>query len=438
MKTVLEKALEARKAYPTLARLETRVKNKALLAIAEAISKNKRKILEANKKDIHAAEHAKGDLSMSKAMLARLKLSGEKVREMSNYVKSVAKLDDPVGKTLETTELDKNLILYKVSTPIGVIGFIFESRPDVVPQIASLCLKSGNSVIMKGGSEAINTNKMLYGIIKEASEKSGVSPGWIQIIEDRKDVGEMLKLKRYIDLLIPRGSKSLVEYIWDNTKIPVLGHSEGVCHAYVDRDAKIDTAVKVCFDAKVQYPAVCNAIEKLLVDEKISERFLPKMAREYVKAGVELRVDNKSQKMLKGFKTKTATEEDWRTEYNDLIISIKIVSGVSEAVEHINKYGSHHTDAIITENQKTARKFLQEVDSSSVMHNCSTRFADGLRYGLGAEVGISTNKFHARGPVGLEGLTTYKYILEGEGQIVKDYVGEKAKKYTHRKINKKW
>jgi len=424
----------ARKAFLNSACLQTKVKNKALLTIAEAISSNKQKILEANDIDVRNAEKA----GMPRAMLARLELSSEKIEGMAGYVKSVARLEDPVGKTLSATELDKGLILYKVSTPIGVIGFIFESRPDVIPQITSLCLKSGNAVILKGGSEAANSNKILYQLIKEASEKAGVPAGWLQLVETRKDIKEMLALKEYIDLIIPRGSRSLVEYIQNNTKIPVLGHSEGICHAYVDRDAKIDSAVNVCFDAKVQYPAVCNAIETLLVDEKIADRFLPKMAVEYIKAGVELRVDDKAKKILAGFKTKKATVEDWHAEYNDLIISIKVVSGVEEAIEHINKYGSHHTDAILTESKKNARKFLQEVDSSSVMHNCSTRFADGYRYGLGAEVGISTNKFHARGPVGLEGLTTYKYVLEGNGQVVRHYIGKNARKYTHKKINKKW
>lgn len=434
MKTVVEKTLDARKAYMRGGSLSLRARDKALLLIAKSIEKNEEGILKANAVDVRLAVKGK----MPDVLVKRLSLSGEKIREMAVSVREVAGLDNPVGKTLMATELDRGLILYKVSTPLGVVGCIFESRPDVIPQIASLCLKTGNSVVMKGGSEAMNSNRILYSIIDEASRKAGIPKGWLQLVETRSDVEEMLKLEGLIDLLIPRGGKSLVKHVQENTRIPVLGHSEGVCHAYVDRDADLKTAVEVCYDAKVQYPAVCNAIEKLLVDEKIASRFLPKMAGEYAKAGVELRVDDKTRKILAGFRTKKASEEDWHAEYGDLIISIKIVSGVKEAIEHINTYGSHHTDAIITENKKTARRFLQEVDSSSVMHNCSTRFADGFRYGLGAEVGISTGKIHARGPVGLEGLTTYKYVLEGSGQVVADYVGEKARRYAHRRLSRRW
>jgi glutamate-5-semialdehyde dehydrogenase len=434
MTGVLEKANRAKRAYLACVGLESRVKDKALNAIANALVASKKRILEANKLDLQAAAKA----GLPDALIARLKLSGEKIDAMALGVRSVARLSDPVGRTLQSTELDKNLILYKVSTSIGVIGFIFESRPDVVAQIASLSLKSGNSVVLKGGSEALHSNRVLCEVIEKASAESGIPKGWIQLLESRRDVEEMLSMNGLIDLIIPRGSKQLVEHIQKNSRIPVLGHAEGICHAFVDRDADLKKAVKVCHDAKVQYPAVCNAIETLLVDGNIAKEFLPEIARDYEKAGVELRVDEKSRKILKDFNTKKAVEADWTTEYNDLIISIKVVSGVDEAIEHINTFGSHHTDAIITENKKTARKFLQNVDSSSVMHNCSTRFADGYRYGLGAEVGISTGKFHARGPVGLEGLTSYKYILEGDGQEVKDYLGGKARKYTHRKLEKSW
>lgn len=434
MKTVLEKTLDARKAYMLGGSLSPRTRDKALLLIAKAIVSNSGKILEANAVDVRLAVKSK----MPDVLVKRLMLTVEKIREMAVSVREVAVLERPVGKTLTATELDRGLILYKVSTPLGVVGCIFESRPDVVPQIASLCLKTGNSVIMKGGSEALHSNRMLYDIIVRASEGAGIPHGWLQLAESRKDVGEMLRLDGLIDLVIPRGGKNLVEYVKNNTRIPVLGHSEGVCHAYVDRDADLKMAVKVCYDAKVQYPAVCNAIETLLVDGKIAKEFLPKMAEAYGRAGVEMRVDDKAGRLLSGFKTRKATESDWRTEYGDLVISIKVVAGVKEAIEHVNTYGSHHTDAIITGNKKTARRFLREVDSSSVMHNCSTRFADGFRYGLGAEVGISTGKIHARGPVGLEGLTTYKYVLEGSGQVVGDYVGEKAREYTHRRLSRRW
>jgi glutamate-5-semialdehyde dehydrogenase len=434
MKTVVEKTLDARKAYNAGVALKPGVRDDALMLIADAVEKNVGKILSANAVDVKLA--VKGRLQ--DALVKRLRLTGEKVREMAVLVREVASLENPIGRTLLAMELDRGLVLYRVSTPIGVIGFIFESRPDVLPQIASLCLKTGNSVVMKGGSEAAHSNRVLYDVIDEASRKAGIPKGWLQLVESRSDVGELLKLDGVIDLLIPRGGEGLVKHVKENTKIPVLGHADGICHAYVDRDADVGMAVRVCFDAKIQYPAVCNAIETLLVDEKIAKRFLPKMAAEYRKAGVELRVDEKSRVILKGFKTKNAREEDWRTEYNDLIISIKTVSGVEEAVGHINTYGSHHTDAIITRNKKTAGIFLRDVDSSSVMHNCSTRFSDGFRYGFGAEVGISTGKIHARGPVGLEGLTTYKYVLEGSGQLVKDYVGDNARKFTHRRLNSRW
>ncbi|MDD5111702.1 MAG: glutamate-5-semialdehyde dehydrogenase [Candidatus Altiarchaeota archaeon] len=433
MTAVIKKAEEARKAFFAMAKKNAKDRDSALSAIAGGLVKNRSVILKANALDVKAAEGR-----LSSALIARLKLESEKIDGMARYALTVASLEDPVGKTLEATELDRGLLLYKVSAPIGVIGCIFESRPDVVPQIASLCLKSGNSVIMKGGSEAVNTNRALYKVIRDASEGAGMPAGWIQLAESRKDVEEMLRLDGLIDLLIPRGGKNLVEYIKDNTKIPVMGHSEGICHAYVDRDADLKMAVKVCLDAKVQYPAVCNAIETLLVDEKIAKEFLPMMADAYAQSGVEMRVDAKAYRILSGFVVKKATEKDWRTEYNDLIISIKVVAGVKEAIEHVNAYGSHHTDTIITGNKKTARRFMQEVDSASVMHNCSTRFADGYRYGLGAEVGISTGKYHARGPVGLQGLTTYKYLLEGSGQVVKDYVGPRARKYIHRKIQDHW
>ena len=303
-----------------------------------------------------------------------------------------------------------------------------------MPQISSLCLKSGNAVILKGGSEAKNSNKVLVDIISKTAEKNGIPKGAIQLIETREEVSQMLKLSDYINLIIPRGSSAFVKYVQENTKIPVLGHSEGICHVYVDKEADIKKAVDICFDAKCQYPAVCNAMETMLVHKGIAKKFLPLIAEKFRQANVEIRGDNETINILKGIDK--ATEEDWKTEYNELIISIKIVNDLNEAIGHINKYGSKHTDAIVTENKKSAEIFMDLVDSASVMWNASTRFADGFRYGKGAEIGISTAKIHARGPVGLEGLVIYKYKLVGNGQIVKDYIGKNAKKFKHKVIKK--
>jgi glutamate-5-semialdehyde dehydrogenase len=421
-------AKEANKAAIKLASVTTKAKNKALKNITRALRKNKKKIIDANKKDLGTAH--KNHLKYS--MMKRMKVSNSKLKEMIENVNTVAKLEDPVNKTLAITELDKNLILNKVSCPIGVIGIIFESRPDALVQISSLCLKSGNAVILKGGSEAKDTNRILYEIIKKETKKL-LPKGWIQLIETRQAVKEILDLDDYIDLLVPRGSNKFVKYIQDHTRIPVLGHASGICHTYIDKNADVKKAVKVAFDAKCQYPAVCNAMETLLVHKSIAKKFLKPMVEKFKQARVHLRMDQKSLNITKFHLARKAKEKDWKTEYNDLTLSIKVVDNIDEAIDHINKYGSKHTDAIITKNKKNANKFMDLVDSSSVMVNCSTRFADGYRYGLGAEVGISTNKIHARGPVGLEGLMIYKYKLVGNGQIVADYSGKKAKKFTHKK-----
>lgn len=436
--SIAEKAKMARAAALKLANATTAEKDNALLRIADSIDKNRKEILAANTKDIELASSLVREGKMSKALLHRLILDDAKIDEMILSVKDVAKLGDPVGKTLSAIELDKDLELFQVSCPIGVIGAIFESRPDVLVQISSLCLKTGNAVLLKGGSEARNSNEALFELVaKAASEGDGIPEGWLQLLETREDVNAMLKLHDYIDLIVPRGSDQFVRYIQDNSSIMVLGHSEGVCHVYVDRDADVEMALDVCYDAKVQYPAVCNAAETVLVDSAIARDFLPQMVERYLKAGVEVRACPKTIKLLEGkSELKPASEEDWRTEYNDLIISIKVVDGINEAIEHINQYGSGHTDAIITENKKTALKFMQFVDSSSVMHNASTRFSDGFRYGKGAEVGISTYKVHARGPVGLEGLVIYKYLLVGKGHTVASYVGADAKGFTHKRLPK--
>ena len=424
---IIEKAQAARKAAIKLANTPTEDKDKALLRMAESIKQNKNRILEANRKDVENANREK----LPKALVDRLKLDDSKIDDIARSLESVAGLEDPVGKTLSAIELDKGLELFKVSCPIGVIGVIFESRPEALVQIASLCLKSGNAVILKGGSEASNSNTVLFDILQSSSQ--GIPEGWMQLAETREDVKQMLELDNYIDLLVPRGSNKFVKYIQENTSIPVLGHSEGICHVYVDRDADLDMAVNICYDAKVQYPAACNAVETILVDKPIAGVFLPKIADRLTKAGVKIKGCGETIKLLKNFKIDPV--EDWHVEYLDLIVSMRIVDGVDEAINHINNYGSKHTDAIVTENSGTARRFLNFVDSSSVMHNASTRFSDGFRYGKGAEVGISTNKIHARGPVGLEGLVIYKYLLVGKGHTVAEYIGPNAKRFTHKTLN---
>lgn len=418
----------AKKASVCLAAEIPEKKNLVLQFIADMLMENKEAIFQKNLLDI---ERSKKE-NLSAPLLKRLKFDEKKLSEAIEGIKSLTKMKDPVGQTLMSTELDKGLELYKVSCPIGVIGVIFESRPDALVQISSLCLKSGNAVILKGGSEAIETNRILTEIIKEASEKAGIGRGWIHLLETRDDVKEMLKMDEYIDLIIPRGSNEFVRYIMDNSRIPVLGHSDGICHCYVDKDADIDMAVKVVFDSKTQYVAVCNATETLLVHEDVAGRFLPELKKKTDEMNVDLRGCERVRRIIP---VAAASKEDWKTEYLDYILSIKIVDSVDEAIDHINTYGSGHTDAIITGNKETAVKFMNTVDSGNVFWNCSTRFSDGFRYGFGAEVGISTGKIHARGPMGLEGLLIYKYKLTGNGHIVSDYA-EHRSTFTHKKLKK--
>jgi glutamate-5-semialdehyde dehydrogenase len=424
---IAETAKQAKKASIQLGAVKTDTKNNALAEIAKALKRNTDKIVSANKKDVAAAKKN----NLSAALLKRLVFDENKIADVVAGIESLIKLDDPVGKTLSATELDKGLELYKVSCPIGVIGVIFESRPDALVQISTLCLKSGNAVLLKGGSEAQHTNKILSDTIRETCEKAGMPKGWLGLMETRAEVTEILKMDEYIDLLIPRGSNEFVRHIMNNTNIPVLGHAEGICHVYVDGEADLEMAVNIVVDSKCQYVAVCNAAETLLVDEKIAKKFLPKVKAALEEKNVELRGCKKTASIIK---VTPATEKDWSTEYLDYIISIKVVDGLDEAIEHINRYGSRHTDTIVTANKGKAKKFMDLVDSANVFWNCSTRFSDGFRYGLGAEVGISTNKIHARGPVGLEGLVIYKWKLIGSGQIVADYSGNDAKKFTHKKL----
>ncbi len=424
--SILEISKAAKAASIQMAAVRSKVKNAALAEITDALKEHRCEIIAANEKDLALAKQN----NIPAPLLKRLKFDDSKIADVCAGIESLIKLDDPVGKILTATELAKGLKLYKVSCPIGVIGVIFESRPDALVQISALCLKSGNAVLLKGGSEAAWTNRILADIIIEAGERAGLPKGWLGLLETRADVTEMLSLEGYIDLVVPRGSNEFVRYIMNNTNIPVLGHAEGICHVYVDGAANLDMAVKIAVDSKCQYAAVCNAAETLLVDEKIAAKFLPKVKAAMDEQGVELRGCRKTASIID---VKLATEKDWSTEYLDYILSIKVVSGLDEAIEHINKYGSHHTDAIVTKNKAAAEKFMNLADSADVFWNVSTRFSDGYRFGLGAEVGISTNKIHARGPVGLEGLLIYKWKLIGNGHIVADYAGGK-KKFIHKKL----
>jgi glutamate-5-semialdehyde dehydrogenase len=428
MDKVREAAQRSRGASYRLQSIGSDAKDRALAAIAVRLKKRQKEIAAANGHDMARSEKA----GLASPLLKRLRYDEQKLTDSIRSIEALIDQEDPIGKVLDRVELDKGLILEKVASPIGVIAVIFESRPDALVQISTLCIKSGNAVILKGGSEAELTNRILAETIDEAivSVNKGFKDA-VQLLSTREEVKELLALDDLIDLVIPRGSNELVRSIQEGTRIPVLGHAAGICHTYVHSDADVEMAVEVCHDAKCQYPAVCNAMETLLVHRDIAAEFLPKMAREYEKADVELRGDART---LKHIRAKTASPKDWSTEYNDLVLSIRIVDSLDDAIAHINEYGSHHTDAIITRSEVEAAEFMRRVDSASVLWNCSTRFADGYRYGLGAEVGISTNKTHARGPVGLEGLVIYKYRLKGKGHVVADYTGKNAKRFTHRRL----
>lgn len=423
----IEKAMAAKQASFKLASVNNEKKTAVILRVAELLTEKQNEVLAANQKDLDKAKSE----NISQVMFKRLVLTEDKIDGMIASLKDVANLADPVGHISVKRELDNDLILEKVSVPIGVIGIIFESRPDALVQISSLCLKSGNAAILKGGREAQYSNRALFGIFIDAmAEIDSIFSNSLQLVESREDISELLSLDQYVDLMIPRGSNDLVKHIQSNTRIPVMGHADGICHVYVDKNADLDMATSVCVDSKCQYPAVCNAMETLLVHEDVAKAFLPKVAAALKEKNVELRGDSATQGIID---VKAATDEDWQTEYTDLILSIKVVQSLEAAVEHINTYGSHHTDAIVSTNDAAKSVFLATVDSSSVLTNCSTRFADGFRYGLGAEVGVSTNKIHARGPVGLEGLLIYKYRLTGNGNIVADYASGK-KSFTHKEM----
>jgi len=428
MMTLKQTASQARKASTILAALPAEVKNRALAAIIAALKENAAAITAANQADIAQAERE----NLAKPLLKRLKFDAAKIDEACTGLDSLIRLDDPVGKTLAATELDAGLELYKVTCPIGVIGVIFESRPDALVQISSLCLKSGNAVLLKGGSEAARTNRILAEVISKAAISAGLPDGWLGLLETRDDVAAMLQCDNDIDLIIPRGSNEFVRHIMDNTTIPVMGHADGICHVYVDASADVEMAVRLTVDSKCQYVAVCNAAETLLVHERIAAAFLPKLKAAMDVKHCQLRGCDKTRQFIA---CEPATEQDWKTEYLDAILSIRVVGSLDEAIDHINTYGSGHTDAIVTADRQAAMRFMDRVDSADVFWNASTRFADGFRFGLGAEVGISTGKIHARGPVGMEGLLIYKWRLLGHGHIVADYAGG-GKTFTHKKLNK--
>ena len=414
MSQIAEVAARMKLESSVMAATPVEVRNDALLRIKNALRAHQDEIFAANALDLEAAERD----GVAPAVVKRLRFDEHKLADVCAGIDGLVALPDPVGVTLLRRQLDEGLVLERESCPIGVIGVIFEARPDALVQISTLCLKSGNCAILKGGSETMRTNKAIFDVVYSAAIEAGLPSACLFQAEAREEIGELLGCYGLVDLLIPRGSNAFVRYIMDNTKIPVMGHADGICHIYVDKAADVDLAVRVCVDAKIQYTAACNAVETLLVDRAIAPAFLPAAVAALEAEGVEVRGDAEVCSLVD---VKPATNDDWDTEYLALIVSIKLVDGADEAIEHINRHGSHHTDAIMTNDAATAARFMNLVDSAGVYQNCSTRFADGFRYGLGAEVGISTSKLHARGPVGLEGLVTYKYKLYGSGQIVGDY-----------------
>lgn len=404
----------AREASRVVARANTEQKNSALLAMAELIDADRDAITEANQKDLEAGK-ARG---LDDAMLDRLALTPERIDGMIEGLRQVAALPDPVGDVSDMRFLPSGIQLGKMRVPLGVIGIIYESRPNVTVEAASLCLKSGNATILRGGSEAIHSNQAIAKSIMSGLKQAGLPESAVQVVEttDREAVGQLITMPEFVDVIVPRGGKGLIERISNDARVPVIKHLDGICHVYIDAEADLAKGVNIAINAKTHRYGTCNTMETLLVHEAIADEVLTELAEAYAEAGVELRGCDKTRAIIKA---NAASEEDWATEYLAPILSIKLVDGIDSAIEHINHYGSHHTDAIITENYTLSRQFLREVDSSSVMVNASTRFADGFEYGLGAEIGISTDKIHARGPVGLEGLTSQKYIVYGEGQVRK-------------------
>jgi glutamate-5-semialdehyde dehydrogenase len=432
--TLIQDLQETKQAAQKLMRLSTQAKNKILQAFAQLLRENEAALLSANAKDL-----AEQSGNITDVLYQRLKLDPAKLSQLAIGIEDVARLEDPVGKVLDKTLLDDGLILEKISVPLGVLAIIFESRPDVLPQIVSLALKSGNAVILKGGREALHSNRAMMTVLETLSRQIPELPdGWVRLLESREAVHELLAFPQYIDLVIPRGSNALVQSIMKSTQIPVLGHADGICHlfvhaSYLAQPQGLQSALEIVLDAKTQYPSACNALETLLVDQNVAKTFLPVLDKAAKEVNLTLKGCPASQEICAHWPL--ATEADWQTEYGDLTLSVRVVSSETEAIEHINHYGSHHTDCILAWDDAVIREFQTSVDSAGVFVNCSTRFADGFRFGFGAEVGISTAKTHARGPVGLDGLVIYQYRLTGSGQCVKDYVGENAKAFQHKRLN---
>ncbi len=430
--SLLAIAQQTRKASRQLAVCSTDQRNQALMAIAQSLNTHADEILAANQTDCQVALEE----GLAKPLYGRLKLDSMKLQGVIAGVRNVITLADPVGTVQIHRELDQGLILKRISCPLGVLGVIFEARPDAVVQIASLAVKSGNGVILKGGKEAVRSCQALVKAIHQGLEQTDVDPSVVQLLTTREETLELLQMDQFVDLIIPRGSNRFVRFVQDNTRIPVLGHAEGICHVYIDSAADPEQAVAIAVDGKVQYPSACNATETLLVHRAIAPKILPTLAQALQAQDVTLRGDETTCGLLaqSGIAITAATEEDWSTEYSDLVLAIRVVDSLEAAIAHINTYGSRHTEAIVTENSNVAETFINQVDAAGVFQNCSTRFSDGFRYGFGAEVGISTQKMPPRGPVGLEGLVTYKYQLVGEGHIAATYSGKNAKPFTHRDV----
>ncbi|MEW6332063.1 MAG: glutamate-5-semialdehyde dehydrogenase [Pseudomonadota bacterium] len=405
----------ARAAARAMARAETAPKDAALLAMAAEIERQRDALIAANRKDLDAGKAG----GLDSAMLDRLELNAARIQSMAEGLRQIAALADPVGEITDLNYRPSGIQVGRMRVPLGVIGIIYESRPNVTADAAGLCLKSGNAAILRGGSEAIHSNRAIAACIQAGLKQAGLPEDAVQVVEttDRAAVGELITMKQYVDVIVPRGGKSLIERISAEATIPIIKHLHGVCHVYIDDKADLDKAVKVAFNAKTQRYGTCNTMETLLVARGVADKLLPVLGKMYQEKGVELRGCETTRKILSGIKP--ATEEDWHTEYLAPILSIRVVDGVEQAMDHIARYGSAHTDSIVTEDITRARRFLREVDSSSVMVNASTRFADGFEYGLGAEIGISTDKLHARGPVGLEGLTSVKFVVLGDGHVRK-------------------
>jgi glutamate-5-semialdehyde dehydrogenase len=432
MPSVRQVAELVHEASRRLAVITSERRNAAIHAAADNLGQSRPELLQANSQDLAEADSMLDSGEISLATYERLRLTDKKIDEMARSMRAVAGLLNPLGRVLQKTELDAGLVLEKITCPLGVLAAIFEARPDAVTQISALALKSGNAVILKPGREVERTASLLVQIIRQAISQHGVAEDAVSLLSGREAVRELLDCSDLVDLVIPRGSKQLIEFVQANTRIPVLGHAEGICHVYVDAAADFNMALNIVDDAKTDYPAACNAAETVLVHEAIASEFLPLLADRMRLKDVSLRGCEKTRAILSDPGVEAVSENEWHHEYGDLILAVRVVDSIDEAIRHIHKYGSSHTETIVTQDLPAAEKFLAEVDAAGVFHNASTRFADGYRYGFGAEVGISTSKLHARGPVGLEGLTTYKYVMRGEGQVARDYQGPKGRTFLHK------